>query len=298
MNRYSLALGHSTHLPSRRAVAPSEESLHHSETGSADSSPVLRRSGLFLQNLSDALVPPPPSPLYGAAMGPGLPSFREVITRRPQERAFSLIELIVVLGIIMILLGLLMPSLQRARKQGQLTRFLGEMQQDAALVHLLADDSNDLYPVLLTQSVSRSSQQWHDALVEKNLLARVSESQTQIWLSFCMAFDPKRMTPDNLPDEEMPLLPAMAVYRRQTIYPSSKGMLWREDTLTGGTEEWPPVWCCLPNRPIGPVGMADGSALLGSWDQFLSTGTLSIDQVSRIGAPVISTWDGVEGRDR
>jgi len=58
-------------------------------------------------------------------------------------RAFTLIELLVVIAIIALLMAILMPTLKRAREQGQRAVCLGNLKQLGLAWILYADDNDD-----------------------------------------------------------------------------------------------------------------------------------------------------------
>ena len=61
-----------------------------------------------------------------------------------RRRAFTLIELLVVIAILAMILGLLVPSLARARKQTQSVMCLTHLRQLSHGWHMYADDNNDV----------------------------------------------------------------------------------------------------------------------------------------------------------
>jgi prepilin-type N-terminal cleavage/methylation domain-containing protein len=65
---------------------------------------------------------------------------------RQCTRAFSLIELLVSIGILAILIGLLLPSLAKVRNQGAQTKSLSNVRQLATVIDLYCTSSNSMYP--------------------------------------------------------------------------------------------------------------------------------------------------------
>jgi len=64
-----------------------------------------------------------------------------------QRKAFTLMELLVVIGIISMLMGILLPSLGKARQQGQRICCLNNLRQMAIAAQTYAQANNDYYPV-------------------------------------------------------------------------------------------------------------------------------------------------------
>lgn len=197
-----------------------------------------------------------------------------------------------------ILVGLLLPSVRQTWHQGRLTSLLGEIQQQAALVEMYGNEHNDLYPFAAFDTVGACSAKWYETLKREGMIDdRAAERASVFQLSLCMVYDARRMEPGNTPDQNVWDESPVPVYRRQTRLPASKGMLGWFFTWSKRSNS-PPRWCCLPDSSPGPVAMADGSALIGRWMDFLPGGEFVYDDVSNIGFPVMTTWYGVEGRDR
>jgi prepilin-type N-terminal cleavage/methylation domain-containing protein len=62
-----------------------------------------------------------------------------------KQKAFTLIELLVVIAIIAILMSILMPSLQRVRKQARLSACLVSLKQWGLMFSLYCDDNNGYF---------------------------------------------------------------------------------------------------------------------------------------------------------
>ncbi len=65
----------------------------------------------------------------------------------PKKRAFTLIELLVVISIIAVLMAILMPALQRVRKQARDAVCRSNLRQWGVIFYLYMDDNNGLFPI-------------------------------------------------------------------------------------------------------------------------------------------------------
>jgi len=67
-------------------------------------------------------------------------------TMKEQERGFTLIELLVVIAIIALLMAILMPSLQRVRKQAKAVMCLSNLKQWGTIFAMYTDENNGFFP--------------------------------------------------------------------------------------------------------------------------------------------------------
>ena len=70
------------------------------------------------------------------------------MSRIPRKRstAFTLVELLVVIGIIALLISMLLPALQRAREQANKVKCLSNMKQIGNAAMLYAHDNKGEFP--------------------------------------------------------------------------------------------------------------------------------------------------------
>src|SRR5687767_3327220 len=78
-------------------------------------------------------------PLSGAVMSPSRPN-------RRRRTAFTLVELLVVIGIIAILIAMLLPALRKAREQAQRTACLSNLRSIVQAAHIYAAQFKGAFP--------------------------------------------------------------------------------------------------------------------------------------------------------
>ncbi len=63
-----------------------------------------------------------------------------------EQRGFTLIELLVVIAIIALLMAILMPALQRVRKQAKTVICLSNLKQWGTIFAMYTEDNNGFFP--------------------------------------------------------------------------------------------------------------------------------------------------------
>jgi len=76
---------------------------------------------------------------------------------RPPNTAFTLLELLVVIGIIALLAALLLPALTRAREAGRATACLSNLRQLGLAIQLYTQDYNNRLPIMRDQPAGASA---------------------------------------------------------------------------------------------------------------------------------------------
>src|SRR6476620_3337336 len=66
---------------------------------------------------------------------------------RPKARAFTLVELLVVIGIIAVLIGILLPALGKAREQAKATQCASNLRQLGIGLQLYRQYNRDFFPL-------------------------------------------------------------------------------------------------------------------------------------------------------
>lgn len=83
---------------------------------------------------------------------------------RSRSRGFTLVELLVVIGIIALLIAILLPSLNKARKAARTAASLSNLRQLIIGVHGYKNDHRGAYPVTWPQVTGQPRVRWADAV--------------------------------------------------------------------------------------------------------------------------------------
>ncbi len=217
-----------------------------------------------------------------------------------RNRAFTLVELMVVIGVIAVLVSLVLPSLGSAMAAAKLERISAVVRQDAAIIAMYADDSRDAYP-LAGNTPGLAARFWYTILESSGHIdsaARVDPEGfrkyggVRVFISMAMTCDPAYMRKGfTHPVEDTP---SRCVYQHEVTYPSLKGLvleMWRDPTDPGAI-----AFCCAGPQVTVPVAMSDGSMFVGSRRMFIGGDPPVV--VDGMGIPVFSTWGGCLARDR
>src|SRR5438270_13665048 len=100
--------------------------------------------------------------------------------RRGARRAFTLIELMVVIGIIAILLGILLPSLSRARESSNRAKCLSNLRQVGGAYVMYAMDHNGRLPKTALTGAGVPQDAWY---WQPNRLQDIGQSPVGQYLS-------------------------------------------------------------------------------------------------------------------
>src|SRR4051812_41644478 len=73
----------------------------------------------------------------------------------PRKYGFTLVELLVVIGIIALLISMLLPALNQARKQAESTQCLAQLRQCGQTLYIYANQNKGYFPTGVVDSVDK-----------------------------------------------------------------------------------------------------------------------------------------------
>jgi hypothetical protein len=213
-------------------------------------------------------------------------------------RAFTLIEAVICLGVIMLLVGLVVPALAKARESARMTRDLAVMRTCVTLLHSYCTESKGLFPLVGNDMLAISN--WWRAVgpqpgvADASLIDPVGVREfgaVRAIMSACFVVRPEDMEPGNT--VHIDLVQVRAMTDASVVSPASKGTLYMQSRMVSGRHTY---WAITPAEYAsqGPIAFLDGSATVGRWPDFVVEPPYFEHWV---GWPVLATWHGVRGRD-
>lgn len=213
-------------------------------------------------------------------------------------RGFSLVELMVVVGVIAILLGFLMPALRGGRGQAERVRELVLIQQDAMSVEMYCAQSDGVYP-LAHENAWMSRHMWDEIGTQVGVVDEARAREAMPAMSVAMVHPASLMQPGRtMTPQEAHASPIRSAMVRS---PSAKGLLHYSIVPRGPRQG---DWCCYESwdiippheLPESPIAFADGSTSFATWITYLEARDPVLE--NWMGVPIMSTWDGSRGLDR
>jgi prepilin-type N-terminal cleavage/methylation domain-containing protein/prepilin-type processing-associated H-X9-DG protein len=137
------------------------------------------------------------------------------------RNAFTLIELLVVIAIIAVLIGLLLPAVQKVRSAAERMQCVNKLKQMGLALHQY-HDRNGTLPSAITQAVIQSSGQW--TLVDYRATPHtMTDFQWTSWMTRILPFVEQQKMFDNM----------KAAYASQPSYPPTTQDPWTNPPHTG-----------------------------------------------------------------
>ncbi len=110
---------------------------------------------------------------------------------KTQSRAFTLVELLVVIGIVALLISILIPTLGKARSQAQLTKCSSNMRQMAMAFHMYANENNGRFSmhVITYLNQARHNGMYPTSMRNQTLWDNMRKRYiTDSWVTICPFF--------------------------------------------------------------------------------------------------------------
>jgi type II secretory pathway pseudopilin PulG len=229
--------------------------------------------------------------------------FGSTTVRCVATAGYTLIELLIVIGVVGTIVGMILPAVRASRYQARAAAASATLRQNAVLVEQYSQQSRDVYP-LSDSHPAQCVQYWFRPLVSAGLIARDQDADPAGWrslgtcsfqLSLCTIYNPALMEPGRTITRGA--MQSSPVRTDQIVFPSAKGILNQHLIHYSG---WGfTKWIESPPLPA-PIQFADGSGDIGAWSSYACVRTPSggIYTENEIGYPVMSSWGGFKARDR
>jgi len=192
------------------------------------------------------------------------PAWLEKVSMTRQNKAFTLMELLVVIGVIAILMSFLLPMLARSRNSAASVQCMSNLRQIGQAAVIYAGESKGHLPqacpeasmFVAPRTIHTSDAQGRFSMAQAAMMSRLLKGSTRIW--YC----PSKLAP---PAGQSPIL-------EEDFYPPDHNQPWIDTPIKSGrTLYW---WLANPNPP-DYVGLL--SDLTGSGDSFASATPASMD---------------------
>jgi len=211
------------------------------------------------------------------------------------RRGFSVVEAIVCVGVLLLLIGILVPSLAKSRDSARMTRDLAIVRTCTTLLHAYCTESKGLFPAVGSDMHAPSN--WWRAVVSDDGASKVDPvgvretGAVRLVMSACFVVSPDLMEPGQT--LHIDLVPIQAMTDASVVFPNQKGAFYMQPRLESGREVY---WNMVPAeyaRP-GPISFFDGAGTIARWPDF---DVRPAYFEYWVGMPVYATWHGVRGRD-
>jgi prepilin-type N-terminal cleavage/methylation domain-containing protein len=219
------------------------------------------------------------------------------------RRGLTLIELVVVIGIIAIVVSFALPAVARTRRAAIKLTQSAAMQEVSTLLHIYLKDHRDVFPFVATEEPANTAALGYAGVLAKNggfertrigntnQFASIAEN---FQMSLAFVYKHEKMVPGET--ELRSARRAVPVNVSSVVYPSDKASLSTIRDVSSSSSGPQSFWCCVPGMPSLPVAMVDGSIESRTFTEMLPSGVYYTE--NEIGVPAFSTWYGVRGRDR
>jgi prepilin-type N-terminal cleavage/methylation domain-containing protein len=224
------------------------------------------------------------------------------------RRGFTIIELLVSLGIVAVVVSLIVTGLARTRKTAGMTKDLALIRQNGAATLMYTGDFKDTFPIL-GRSAYDVMHWWYECLLATGHVASRQavdphykeppvHDRSRFQFTMTTSIAQQYFTPEGalrLPDTH---LEAHRV--AQVTFPSHKGMIvrgWNGDfpyyTPSSRLSQLNIEWFYGNSRT--PIAAFDGSARVDARASMIGGNPEFV--ISGIGLPLFSTWGGLNGVD-